>query len=59
MWFWAFVTSMLMVVLFLEGLSEGTARAGAANASVLANTTPFFVLILGWIFLKTKTNWLG
>lgn len=59
MWFWAFVTSMLMVVLFLEGLSEGTARAGAANASVLANTTPFFVLVLGWIFLKTKTNWLG
>ena len=59
MWFWAFVTSMLMVVLFLEGLSEGTARAGAANASVLVNTTPFFVLILGWIFLKAKTNWLG
>ncbi|MGI9659102.1 MAG: DMT family transporter [Gaiellaceae bacterium] len=59
MWFWAFVTGMLMVVLFLEGLSEGTARAGAANASVLANTTPFFVLILAWFFLKAKTNWLG
>lgn len=59
MWFWAFVTSMLMVVLFLEGLSEGTARAGAANASVLVNTTPFFVLILGWVFLKARTNWLG
>ena len=59
MWFWAFLTGMLMVVLFLEGLSEGTARAGAANASVLANTTPFFVLILTWFFLKAKTNWLG
>ena len=59
MWFWAFLTGMLMVVLFLEGLSEGTARAGAANASVLGNTTPFFVLILAWFFLKARTNWLG
>lgn len=59
MWFWAFVTSLLMVVLFLEGLSEGTARAGAANASILVNTSPFFVLVLGWIFLKARTSWLG
>ncbi len=59
MWLWAFLTGLLMVVLFLEGLSEGTAKAGAANASVLANTTPFFVLVLTWVFLKARTNWLG
>ena len=41
-----------MVTLTLEGISEGTARAGAGNAAILLNASPFFVLILGRIFLR-------
>jgi drug/metabolite transporter (DMT)-like permease len=58
-WLWAAITGVLMVVLTLEGISEGTARAGAGNAAVLLNSTPFFVLILSRIFLRERFAALG
>lgn len=54
MWLWAAITGLLGVALFFVGLSEGTRLAGAGNTAVLANTPPFFVFILGAIFLGTR-----
>jgi drug/metabolite transporter (DMT)-like permease len=59
LWLWAGITGLLMVVLILGGISEGTARAGAGNAAVLANTAPFFVLVLGRILLGERMSALG
>ena len=42
--------------LTLVGISEGTSRAGAAVASVLLNTAPFFVAILGRIVLAERLS---
>jgi len=55
----AAVSGLLMVTLVLVGATEGTVRAGAANAAVLANTTPFFVLVLGRLFLQERVHWIG
>ena len=55
---WAALTGLLMVALFFYGATEGTVRAGAGNASVLVNTAPFFVLILGRVFLGEQVSWL-
>jgi drug/metabolite transporter (DMT)-like permease len=54
LWIWAAVTGLLGVTLFFYGLSEATALAGPGNAAVLANTPPFFVLVLGWLFLDER-----
>jgi drug/metabolite transporter (DMT)-like permease len=51
------VTGLLMVTLTLEGISEGTARAGAANAAILLNASPFFVLVLGRLFYGERAPW--
>jgi drug/metabolite transporter (DMT)-like permease len=51
------VTGLLMVTLALEGISEGTARAGAANAAILLNASPFFVLVLGRLFYGERAPW--
>ena len=56
LWGWTVITGLLMVTLTLEGISEGTARAGAANAAVLLNASPFFVLILSRIFLRERAS---
>ena len=56
LWGWTVITGLLMVTLTLEGISEGTARAGAANAAVLLNASPFFVLILSSIFLRERAS---
>jgi drug/metabolite transporter (DMT)-like permease len=40
---------LLMVSLFVWALTEGVARAGAANTSVLVSTSPLFVAILSRI----------
>lgn len=53
------VTGILMITLTLEGMSEGTARAGAANAAVLLNAAPLFVAILGRIFFGERVPLLG
>ena len=59
LWLWAAVTGLLGVTLFFYGLSEGTALSGPGNAAVLANTPPFFVLVLGWIFLGERITAAG
>ncbi len=54
LWTWTIVTGLLMVTLTLEGISEGTARAGAGNAAVLLNASPFFVLVLSRLVLGER-----
>jgi drug/metabolite transporter (DMT)-like permease len=55
---WAALSGLLMVTLMFEGIAEGTTLAGAGNTAVLVNTTPFFVLLLGWAFLGERiANW--
>jgi drug/metabolite transporter (DMT)-like permease len=44
-WAWAGVISVGNVVLTLAGLAEGTRLAGAAIASVLLNSAPFFAAL--------------
>ena len=59
LWLATVVTGLLMVTLTLEGISEGTARAGAGNAAILLNASPLFVLVLGRVFLGERTTPLG
>jgi drug/metabolite transporter (DMT)-like permease len=56
LWPWTVITGLLMVTLTLEGISEGTARAGAGNAAILLNASPFFVLVLGRVFLGERAS---
>ena len=53
---WAGVTGLLMVSVFFYGLTEGTVRAGGGSAAVLGNTSPFFVLVLGWLFIGERIS---
>ena len=46
----------LLVTLAFEGIAQGTTLAGAANAAVLINTTPFFTLALGYLFLGERVS---
>ena len=59
LWSWTAITGLLMVTLTLEGISEGTARAGPANAAILLNASPLFVLILARVFLGERSNAFG
>jgi drug/metabolite transporter (DMT)-like permease len=59
LWLATSVTGLLMVTLTLEGIAEGTARAGPGNAAILTNASPFFVLILARIFLGERTSPVG
>jgi drug/metabolite transporter (DMT)-like permease len=56
LWLATAVTGLLMVTLTLEGIAEGTARAGPGNAAILTNASPFFVLVLARIFLGERTS---
>lgn len=56
LWGWTAITGLLMVTLTLEGIAEGTARAGAGNAAILLNASPFFVLVLGRAFLRERAT---
>jgi drug/metabolite transporter (DMT)-like permease len=51
---YAALSGPLMVTLAFEGIAEGVTLAGAANAAVLINTTPFFTLLLGRAFLGER-----
>lgn len=51
LWAWAVLLGAANVSMILIGIAEGTARAGPAVASVLANTSPFFAALLGWVLL--------
>jgi drug/metabolite transporter (DMT)-like permease len=59
LWGWTAITGLLMVTLTLEGIAEGTARAGAANAAILLNASPLFVLVLARVFLGERSNAIG
>jgi drug/metabolite transporter (DMT)-like permease len=48
---WTFLTGVIGVAVTLGGITEGTARAGGGNAAVLVNTAPFFIVVLGRLFL--------
>lgn len=53
---WAITSGFFMVTVVLVGASVGTVQAGAADAAVLANTTPFFVLLLSRLFLRERSS---
>jgi drug/metabolite transporter (DMT)-like permease len=46
LWLWAFATGLGNTNLTQVGISVGTDRAGAAVASVLLNSSPFFVAVI-------------
>jgi drug/metabolite transporter (DMT)-like permease len=48
---WTCLTGVIGVALTLGGITEGAARAGGGNTAVLVNTAPFFIVVLGWLFL--------
>lgn len=55
--FWyAVISGPLMVTLAFEGIAEGVTLGGPANAAVLINTTPFFTLLLGRLFLGERVG---
>jgi drug/metabolite transporter (DMT)-like permease len=54
LWLWTAVTGLLMVTVFLTGFTEGIIHAGPGNAIVLATTAPFWVVILGRLFLGER-----
>jgi len=56
---WAAATGVLMVVVYYEGFAEGVVRAGAGNASVLASTSPLFVLVFARAYLGERLPWAG
>jgi drug/metabolite transporter (DMT)-like permease len=53
-WAWAAAISVGNVVLTLAGIAEGTRLAGAAIASVLLNSAPFFAAVLAWPLLGER-----
>ena len=50
-WGWALVIGFGNVTVTLAGIAEGTRLAGAAVASVLLNSAPFFAAVLKRVFL--------
>jgi drug/metabolite transporter (DMT)-like permease len=50
-WGWALVIGFGNVTVTLAGIAEGTRVAGAAVASVLLNSAPFFAAVLARVFL--------
>ncbi|MGH2975731.1 MAG: EamA family transporter, partial [Solirubrobacterales bacterium] len=50
-WAWVLAISIGNVVLTLAGIAEGTRLAGAAVASVLLNSAPFFAALFARIWL--------
>lgn len=53
-WAWAAAISLGNVVLTLAGIAEGTRLAGAAIASVLLNSAPFFAAVFAWLLLGER-----
>jgi O-acetylserine/cysteine efflux transporter len=51
LWLWAFAIGLGNTTLTQVGISVGTARAGAAVAAVLLNSSPFFVAVMARFFL--------
>jgi drug/metabolite transporter (DMT)-like permease len=49
----------MMVALFQWGMSDAVHRAGPGNAAVLLNTSPLFVLMLGWLLGRERPSVIG
>lgn len=56
LWLWTAVSGLLMVTVFLAGFTEAVIHAGPGNAIVLATTAPFWVVILGRVFLGERAG---
>jgi probable blue pigment (indigoidine) exporter len=56
-WIWAAASGILMVATATASATEGVVLAGSANTAVLGFTTPFFVLVLGRLFLRELVSW--
>jgi drug/metabolite transporter (DMT)-like permease len=48
------LSGLLMVTFWIFAISEGVARAGAANAAVLVNSATLFVAVLSRVFLHER-----
>ena len=55
-WLWTAVSGLLMVTVFLGGFTEAIIHAGPGNAIVLATTSPFWVVVLGRVFLGVRAS---
>lgn len=55
-WAWALIVGTGNTAITLVAISEGTSRAGAAVAAVLLNSSPFFVAVLGRLFLNERIS---
>jgi drug/metabolite transporter (DMT)-like permease len=55
-WGWAALISVGNVVLTLAGIAEGTRLAGAAIASVLLNSAPFFAALFARVWLGERLS---
>ena len=53
-WAWACAIGTANVVLTLAGIAEGTNLAGAAIASVLLNSAPFFAALFARLWLDER-----
>lgn len=53
-WAWAALLGAGNITITLIAISEGTRLAGAAVASVLLNSAPFFVAVLARLFLDER-----
>ena len=58
LWAWAFAIGFGNTTLTQVGISVGTARAGAAVASVLLNSSPFFVALIARFALRERITYL-
>jgi probable blue pigment (indigoidine) exporter len=56
LWLWTAVSGVLMVTVFLGGFTEAIIHAGPGNAIVLATTSPFWVVVLGRVFLGERVS---
>jgi drug/metabolite transporter (DMT)-like permease len=56
---WTVLTGLIMPTLFQWGATEAIGRAGPGNAAVLLNTTPLFVLVVGWVALGERASLVG
>ena len=55
-WWWVAASGVMMVTVFLGGFTEAIIRAGPGIASVLASTAPFFVAVIGRVFLGQRVR---
>jgi drug/metabolite transporter (DMT)-like permease len=55
-WAWATVIGVCNITITLIAISEGTRLAGAAVASVLLNSAPFFAALLTRVFLGERLS---